>query len=209
MMKKLLLFLLPVLMHVPFCHASIADDATTADGYLTEGEYEGSYITMEGHEILIVAGGGAERISANDHSYLEVQYTSTPLSNSSGIYDIMLGHNSELLYLDGITEEITIGNDAVAHLKGGRIDAITLYDHPNYSHEAYIYCRDGWSWLYEAGDISGITGLWENGTSFTIDFVDVGSPYPPTWEGIDIVIVPEPATLALLALGGLLIHRHK
>ncbi|MHC5121794.1 MAG: hypothetical protein ACYSO7_09870 [Planctomycetota bacterium] len=50
MMKKLLLFLLPVLMHVPFCHASIADDATTADGYLTEGEYEGSYITMEGHE---------------------------------------------------------------------------------------------------------------------------------------------------------------
>jgi hypothetical protein len=131
------------------------------------------------------------------------------LSNSSGIYDIMLHDNSELLYLDGITEEITVGYNATAHLKGGWIDGITLYRRPVDSCLVTIYCREGWSWVYEASDISGITGLWENGNSFNIHFVDVGDPYPATWNYINVEIVPEPATLALLALGRLLIHRHK
>jgi hypothetical protein len=56
---------------------------------------------------------------------------------------------------------------------------------------------------------SGISGLWANGTGFDIEFIDVGSPYPPTWQGIDIVIVPEPATLALLTLGGVLIRKRR
>ena len=139
-----------------------------------------------------------------DDSFLKVEYTSIPLSNTTGIYDIFLNDNSELLYLDGITEEITLYKNAKVYLKGGRIDGITICDHPSYSHKAVIYCQAG----YQMSP-SGISGLWADGTGFDINFVDVGSPYPPSWQGITIVEVPEPATLALLGLGGVLIRKRK
>jgi hypothetical protein len=204
MMKSSMLYILCAVC-VPVCIASIVDNPETADGYLTEGEYV-SHAIPEGNEELFIEGGGAFRISAEDYSYLEVQYTSDPdpTWNDGGITDIMLSDNSELLYLDGITQEITVGKNAKAYLKGGRIDYITIGDHPSYSHELIIYCRAGYQM-----NSSGISGLWANGTGFDIEFIDVGSPYPPTWQGIDIVIVPEPTTLLLFGLGGLLLRRKR
>ena len=129
------------------CIGSILDVPETIDGLLKAGEYASSYVTVEGFGELFVMGGGAERITTIDHSYLEVQYTSTPLSSNSGIYDIFLADESELLYLGGITEEITLGDDATAVLKGGRIDGITIYHlAPNYLCEVTLYCRPGWDW---------------------------------------------------------------
>ena len=210
MKKSVFPYLLLFCVWIPMSWGSILDDDTTLDGYLGIGEYETSYIVVEGSEQLFVVGGGAERITTKDTSYLEVQYTSTPLSNSSGIYDIFVDDNSELLYLGGITQEITLYDSATAHLKGGRIDGITMFRRPDQWCEAIIYCRENWSWVYNSSEqIKGITGLWADGTDFDILFVDVGDPYPPTWENINIVIIPEPATLALLALGGLLIRRYK
>ena len=131
-----------------------------------------------------------------------MQYTSTPLSNSSGIYDIVLGNNSELLYLGGITQEITVGNNAKAYLKGGRIDGITLYRRPQDSCYVTIFCQEGYQ-----KNTSGISGLWADGTSFNIQFVNVGSPYPPTANYVFVETVPELATLVLFGLGGLMLRR--
>jgi hypothetical protein len=196
MMKSFVPFVMLSFCMCP-CLGSIIDDPEIADGYLTNSEYVNMGV-LEGYEKLFVMGGGANRIEVRDWGYLEVQDTAKPLGYHSGIYDIMLGDNSELLYLGGITEEITIGKNAKAYLKGGRIDYITIGDHPNYSHELVIYCRAGYLM-----NSSGISGLWANGTSFDIEFINASAPYPPTWQGIDIVIVPEPASLILLTLGGL------
>lgn len=59
--------------------------------------------------------------------------------------------------------------------------------------------------------MNGISGLWEDGTSFDIDFINVGgifAPYP-TANFVNIVEVPEPTTLVLLGFGGLLLRRKK
>lgn len=201
-MKKFMTCLLTISLYVPVCLGSLVDVPQTADGFLTVGEYASLSVTLVNSEELLVKGGGAYSITTKDQSYLEVQYTSTPLSNSSGIYDIVLGNNSKLLYLGGITQEITVGNNAKAYLKGGRIDGITLYRRPQDSCFVTIYCRSGYQ-----KNTTGISGLWADGTGFDIEFINASAPYPPTSNYINVEVIPEPATLLLLGLGGLLIRR--
>ena len=142
-----------------------------------------------------------------DYSYLEVRYTSTPLSNTAGIWDIFLDDYSKLLYLDGETEEVSIYDNATATLKGGRIDGISSYQFASTKH-IDLYCQPGWSWFYESDEIAGITGLWESGTAFTIDFVDKDYlGYDPVWMNINVIEIPEPATLLLITLGAALIRK--
>ena len=129
-------------------------------------------------------------------------------TNSTGIWDIFVDDYGELLYLDGATDEITVSENATATLKGGYIDAITSMQVVNNNPHIDLYCQPGWSWVYQSSNIKGITGLWENDDPFNISFID-DDVYDPVWENINVVEIPEPATLALLSLGGLLIRRKK
>lgn len=175
--------------------------------YINPGEYRYG-IRVKNYDELIVMGGGADFIYVEDHAYLEVRYTSTPLNNSSGIWDIGLSDHSELLYLGGITDLVSIHDHATAKLKGGQINKLRSFqqvinDVPNID----LYCQTGWSWLYNtSGEIKGISGLWNNGTEFSIQFLDQ-SGYDPVWKNIHVI--PEPASLALLGVGGLLLRRKK
>jgi hypothetical protein len=209
MMKRFVPCFLAFFLCVYPGFAWLYESDAAADGYLTKGEYDGGNVTLQGFEELFVIGGGANRISARDHSYVEVQYTSTPLSFNSGIYDIMLYDDSRLLYLGGITEEITLYKNASAVLRGGRIDYITLLRRPQDFCYVTIYCLDGWQWNYVNEQKKGITGQWQDGSAFDITFINVASPFPPTADFIYVVEIPEPASLVLLAFGGLLIWHKK
>jgi hypothetical protein len=202
-MKRIWPYLLALTVCMPVCFASLADAPETIDGRLSGGEYAGG-VSLVGNEILIVDGGDADVIDTWNSSRLEVQLTSLPLSltGKRGVYDIHLTDNSSLLFTGGATESVVLYKNSIAEFKGGQINHITIYRRPQDSCYVTIFSQAG----YQMG-ATGISGLWADGTAFNILFDNVGSPFPPTANFVNVEIVPEPATLVLLGLGSLLIHR--
>jgi hypothetical protein len=163
---------------------------------------------LEGTDKLIVNGGGANWIETWGSSRLEIYSTSLPLSlyPGRGVYDILLGVNSTLLFAGGATESIIVGDNATALLTGGTIITIPFIVSAD-SSLVTIDCKDGWQWLYTASKISGISGTWQNGTPFQIAFGNAPSPYPPTANFVNVI--PEPASMILFGVGGICLLRKR
>ena len=179
-----------------------------SDGFLTPGEYEWDITWRSYDPPLIVDGGGANRISVRDFGRLIVKSTATPLQmyGPGGVYDILL-LNGHLLYLDGVTEYIKAGQNDTAVLKGGSINYIKTmrYAVPD-QENVIIYARDGWSWI-DNDPLKGIQGNWfDSGLPFSIKFIN-DFDYGPVWQNVKVI--PEPATLAMLGMGGLLLRKRK
>jgi hypothetical protein len=188
-----------------------------SDGFITTGEYEGFVNWTSYNPPLIIEGGGAVWIDLRNSGRLEVRSTSTPVNgnwHTGGITDIALDDYSQILYLGGITEEITISENATAIISSGRID--------------YITSRQTVGWLngqpvgqhieMEVREVTTLTntllqGIWNvdlnnNGQwdTFSINLLNQ-SGYALVRDNIKFTLIPEPATLALLGLGGLLLRR--
>ena len=75
----------------------------------------------------------------------------------------------------------------------------------------YIY---GMDFVYNptAGKYDGgqLTGLWESGTPFSLDLRDTwDAAHTDTYSNLVLVEVPEPATMMLLAIGGVVRLKRK
>jgi hypothetical protein len=179
-----------------------------ADRVIAAGEYAYTLDWLSG--VLVVDGGGADWIEVRNSSRLEVWSTSVPLGlDVGGIMDLVI-LNSHLDYYGGLTEELTIGGqNATVYLAGGRIDFISSYQYVTWvdgkptGQHIHIHAQDGWEWKYENGLIKGVKGLWLDGSAFDIRFIDKAG-YDPVWAN---VYIPEPASLLLMTLGGLLLRR--
>jgi len=204
MMKKLVL-----LLGIVSCMS--VSWAGYSDGYITTGEYEYGIRWYSNTPPLIVNGGGADTIEIRDYGRLEVLSTSLPLGlDVGGVYDILIDDQSSLLFAGGATDLINVYDHARAVLSGGQInDLRTFQKVVNNDPYVTIYCKTGWSWIYNtSGEIKGITGLWNNGDGFSINFLDQTSRgYDPVWKNVRVI--PEPASLLFVGLGGLLVRRKK
>jgi hypothetical protein len=144
--------------------------------------------------------GGGYTLSGGGNSILYIQNTSSPVIDGvSGIYDLMLGDNSQLFFRGGSVQMIDVGDNALIELTGGQINVINgYYFFPADSSHITVYCQSGWT--YQNGYLSG---LWQDNTAFNIKLV--------TKSGSDIfsnmTVIPEPATMLLLGIGGLLLKR--
>ncbi len=213
-MKFLQMMLILILASHSF--ASIYDsNGIATDGYISEGEY-GSNVQVSEDSILTVTGGGAEQIRLFDNSHLEIISTKTPLSDyyegGGGIYYITPSDNSTVTFSGGIANYIYVLKDAAAIINGGQVNLIRTAQYEYVGKTITIECCEGWSWLYDnEGEINGIAGQWYKygNDEFSIKFLNIDKPLlTDTWTHVEVV-TPEPTTIVLLTLGGLLAKRNR
>jgi hypothetical protein len=200
MMKRMIPCLLLALC-LSIAHAGYDD----ADRVIGSGEYIYSVLEWT-NGLLVVDGGGGFRISVKNNARLEVLSTSTPLElDVGGIQYISLGGTSHMDYSGGETFGLTLGNDATATLSGGRIDVMQSFQLSGETQHITMIC-DVYSVNYN--ETSGLlTGNWLDGNgSFSITLVNI-APFDSTYSNIHFI--PEPTTLLLFGMGGLLIRRKR
>jgi len=194
-MKKLItyLFLLGFCTSISF--GEIVFDYTISD------TYEGN-VTLNS-ESLLVTGAGALTIEANGESYIEVKGTLPLEQFVGGIYDLNLDDTSTMNYYDGETNLFDIRGNATATFSGGRIDNIRSFQDSDLLKHITFICDVG------SVNLTGnlLTGDWLGGAgSFSITLLDQ-TGYDSVYSNINFI--PEPATLALLIFGGMLIREKK
>jgi hypothetical protein len=183
------------------------------DYIITEGDFVG--LSLDDHQALLMTGGGGDSLSLSDWSYGKIQNTS-PYSvyPRGGIREILLMGYSHLDFYNGDVFTLSLSAYSTAAIYGGQFSEImsgqSAWKHagdppvqvPNPHIE--IVCRD---WLYNAAN-KRLTGTWGDFSAFNIKLLDVQG-YSPTIDNIQFTIIPEPMSLMLLALGGLLLRRNQ
>jgi hypothetical protein len=138
-------------------------------------------------------------------SRIEVRYTSIPVNGNwytGGIADLNLGNTSHLKMLNGVIDVLDFRGDSTGEISGGSINYIRSIQLSGTTKHITFICD------VDSVNLTGnlLTGDWLDGKGdFSITLLDQ-SPYDSVYSNIEFI--PEPATLALLALGGLLL-RHK
>ncbi len=169
-------------------------DYTISSGYFYD-------ITLVGSEKMLITGGGGLGITAKDFSVLDIKNTTPYIAGFGGIGTIDLWNTSRLNFSGGQVDSIHIDAYAEGVLSGGLINRITNESQLGLSH-IEVVCKQ---YSYNV-QTKKLTGIWGDNSNFNIQLVDLAG-YATTYSIMDFTIIPEPATLALLALGGLLIRR--
>ncbi len=191
-------------------YASISDSHEYAnDGLLSIGEYGGN-IKVKENSILTVNGGGASDINLFDNASLTVISTSEPFVDyQSGISWITPSDNSSVTISGGIVNYVYLGKNSTVLLNGGQVNFIRSIQKPDLGKTITIDCKNNWSWIGEKNNYTGIIGEWHNGEDFYISFLNdtIQNKYPDTWTHVEVV--PEPASMILLGLGGLFLKKRR
>lgn len=169
--------------------------------------------SLYGNESLLMIenGGGGDSFDMWDNSLALIQGTSTLGQGTGGIWHVGLFENSTIIISGGEVHEIAIHNNATALLTGGLIQQIWSSQYTTVSgpHITIVYSGE----LPEIQTIHGLphlVGVWGNGDPFLIYLSEVPANnygYDPALTNIRFELIPEPASLVLLGLGGWLLRR--
>jgi hypothetical protein len=167
-------------------------DTSTANISGGEFDYIGTYDTA----ILNISGGSA----------VDVGFGGNTVINMSGGYlsGVFLHENAEMDFTDGEIRWINTQDSATAIFSGGLIETISCYQQSDVMKHVTLICNIDSVNYNETTKL--LTGDWLDSSSFSIKLIDHAG-YDSAFSNIQFI--PEPTTLVLFSLGGLLIRRRK
>ncbi len=190
-----------------------ASFANAAAYVISDGDYDHGLLKIENYDTLLVTGGGAYQIDASDYSSIVVQNTAPLQVDIGGIADISLNGWSSLEIFGGEVGHLRTYSHSTTTLSGGSISKIFSYQRLNLPNplppHIEIICRE-----YTANS-SLVTGIWDvdNDNDGFYDTFSINlenqSGYDPVLDNIKFTIVPEPISLVLLGVGGLVVRRKR
>jgi hypothetical protein len=190
-------------------------------------------LRMDDYSTLNISAGINQMIGGLGHSSIDVSggqfdlvvvLQEASLNISGGQFtDVGAEQNSKLGISGGTFEHVLVWENVMAEIFGGTIQEFLASDSSTtdiFGGEIVGFlCADGSSVVniygygfaydpYGGGQNGGqLTGFWLDNTGFVIDFMDC-SPTSSTYYD-HVYLVPEPTTLLLLGLGGLMLRRRR
>lgn len=164
------------------------------DWLIHEGD-EYDIVSVLNDATLGMTGGKVEHLHTSDSSTLNL---------FDGMVSWLIASDTSTMYIyGGLTEHaLILERESTVNLFGGTIGEgvrISGSARVNIYGYGFEFLADGGT-----GGISGLlSGYWLDHTPFTIRFKDLSKPFP----GTQIQLIPEPATLLLLSLGGLVVKK--
>ncbi len=200
MVRKFLLF------HVCVCWlGSVAHGIVISDSWI-------GGVQLHGDESLVMTGGGADIIESWDESSIKIIDTWTYQDFVGGIGSIAMNDNSTLEFFDGDMLSLWIYENATATLSGGTIGSIRSHqrplggDYPPFYWDKHITIEYSGE-LPTVDENNLLTGLWADGSTFSIQLHDGTGVFHPAISNIEFV--PEPTPVVLFGLGGLFLRKRK
>ncbi len=190
-MKRLIILLVLLLSATAFA----------IDYEFTWGEEFGSLILVD-YDTFLMTGGEGHDLSLGGWSTGIIEDTDPLIGPfDGGIWQISVSAYSELTINGGEFNEIDCYDYSTINLHGGDIfGSLTIVAPTAWVH---IY---GYGFNNDPFPGSPLTGFWADDIAFSINLVDSTIL---TYDQIVFHIIPEPATLILLALGGLALRKRK
>ncbi len=165
--------------------------------------YSSSKNLKNNESILIAEEGGMDSLYLTDSSNATIIGTSTLSEGFGGIWFLSLSGNSNLDMFGGEVHQLTMNNYANAELRGGVIESIYSYQIVPDPHIT-LYYSGTIPTVQTIGGFNYLVGNWGNGDPFSIYLHDTGYN---AYGNFEFILIPEPATLFLIAFGGLLLRR--
>ncbi|RKY11554.1 MAG: hypothetical protein DRP65_03905 [Planctomycetota bacterium] len=179
-----------------------AGSAFATDYLIEDGDVFG-VLSLYDYDTLLMTGGTGHDLGLGGWSTGTIEDTD-PLNiaeTEGGIWEMSVAAYSELTINGGEFYEIVGGQYSTINLHGGDIFGSLMVEHTTTWVNIF-----GYGFNNDPFPGSPLTGFWADDTPFSINLVDSAIS---TYDQLIFHEIPEPATLLLFGLGGLLLRKKR